>query len=73
MLLVSGKADISLECAHSGGHLAGLELTKAVGLSEDESHGQAPLSRARVLIALQLGAIKQRAVFGRPFYYFDLL
>ena len=33
----------SLECALSGGHLAGLELTKAVGLSEDESHGQAPL------------------------------
>src|SRR6516225_6894219 len=30
----------SLECAPNGGHLAGMELTKAAGLSEDESHGQ---------------------------------
>jgi hypothetical protein len=29
-----------LECAPNGGHLAGMELTKAAGLSEDESHGQ---------------------------------
>ena len=36
------KADISVECAPSGGHLAGLELTRTAGLSEDESHGQAP-------------------------------
>ena len=28
------------ECAPNGGHLAGMELTKAAGLSEDESHGQ---------------------------------
>ena len=34
------KADIGLECAPNGGHLAGMELTKAAGLSEDESHGQ---------------------------------
>src|SRR6516164_2924897 len=33
------KADIEVECAPDGGHLAG-ELTKAAGLSEDESHGQ---------------------------------
>jgi len=32
-----------LECAPIGGHFAGLELTKTAGLSEDESHGQAPL------------------------------
>ncbi len=32
-----------VECAPSGGHLAGLELTRAAGLSEDESHGQTPL------------------------------
>jgi hypothetical protein len=30
-----------LECARNGGHLAGMELTRAAGLSEDESHGQA--------------------------------
>ena len=36
------KADIQVECAPSGGHLAGLELTRTAGLSEDESHGQAP-------------------------------
>ena len=30
----------NLECAPNGGHLAGMELTKAAGLSEDESHGQ---------------------------------
>jgi hypothetical protein len=35
------KADIAVECAPNGGHLAGMELTKAAGLSEDESHGQA--------------------------------
>jgi hypothetical protein len=34
------KADIPVECARNGGHLAGMELTKAAGLSEDESHGQ---------------------------------
>jgi hypothetical protein len=34
------KADMTLECAPNGGHLAGMELTKAAGLSEDESHGQ---------------------------------
>jgi len=32
--------DAKLECAPNGGHLAGMELTKAAGLSEDESHGQ---------------------------------
>jgi len=32
-----------VKCALSGGHLAGLELTRAAGLSEDESHGQTPL------------------------------
>ena len=36
-------SDIAVECAPSGGHLAGLELTRAAGLSEDESHGQTPL------------------------------
>jgi hypothetical protein len=30
----------ALECAPNGGHLAAMELTKAAGLSEDESHGQ---------------------------------
>jgi hypothetical protein len=32
----------SLECAPDGGQFAGWELTGAAGLSEDESHGQAP-------------------------------
>ena len=31
-----------LECAPDGGQFAGWELTGAAGLSEDESHGQAP-------------------------------
>src|SRR5262245_66087250 len=31
-----------LECALDGGQIAGWELTGAAGLSEDESHGQAP-------------------------------
>ena len=39
----AGKYLRRLECAPSGGHLAGLELTRAAGLSEDESHGQTPL------------------------------
>ncbi len=38
----ASKFDPRLECAPSGGHLAGLELTRTAGLSEDESHGQAP-------------------------------
>ncbi len=33
----------AVECAPNGGHLAELELTRTAGLSEDESHGQAPL------------------------------
>ena len=37
-------ADGGLECAPSGGHLAGLELTRTAGLSEDESHGQTSLA-----------------------------
>ena len=32
-----------LECARDGGQFADWELTGAAGLSEDESHGQAPL------------------------------
>ena len=32
-----------VECALSGGHLAGKELTRTAGLSKDESHGQTPL------------------------------
>jgi hypothetical protein len=32
----------ALECARDGGQFAGWELTGAAGLSEDESHGQAP-------------------------------
>jgi hypothetical protein len=32
----------NLECAPDGGQFAGWELTGAAGLSEDESHGQAP-------------------------------
>jgi hypothetical protein len=31
-----------LKCAPDGGQFAGWELTSAAGLSEDESHGQAP-------------------------------
>jgi hypothetical protein len=34
--------DVRLECARDGGQFAGWELTGAAGLSEDESHGQAP-------------------------------
>jgi hypothetical protein len=33
---------LALECARDGGQFAGWELTGAAGLSEDESHGQAP-------------------------------
>ena len=36
------KFDPRLECAPHGGQFAGWELTWAAGLSEDESHGQAP-------------------------------
>jgi hypothetical protein len=36
------KIDHYLECAPDGGQIAGWELTGAAGLSEDESHGQAP-------------------------------
>jgi len=36
------KSDALLECAPNGGQFAGWELTGAAGLSEDESHGQAP-------------------------------
>jgi transposase len=43
--------DPSLECAPDGGHLAGLELTGTAGLSEDESHGQAPLLQHRIQTA----------------------
>ena len=32
----------NVECAPDGGQFAGWELTGAAGLSEDESHGQAP-------------------------------
>jgi hypothetical protein len=35
-------ARIGVECARDGGQLASWELTGAAGLSEDESHGQAP-------------------------------
>jgi hypothetical protein len=31
-----------MECAPNGGQIADWELTGAAGLSEDESHGQAP-------------------------------
>ena len=34
--------DLGVECALDGGQLASWELTGAAGLSEDESHGQAP-------------------------------
>ena len=36
------KLDADLECAPDSGQIAGWELTRAAGLSEDESHGQAP-------------------------------
>jgi hypothetical protein len=36
------KLDADLECAPNGGQFADWELTGAAGLSEDESHGQAP-------------------------------
>ena len=32
----------------SGGHVAGLELTRTARLSENESHGQIPLRQHRV-------------------------
>jgi hypothetical protein len=35
-------SDRGVECALDGGQLASWELTGAAGLSEDESHGQAP-------------------------------
>ena len=38
-LAIFGSA---MECAPDGGQFAGWELTGAAGLSEDESHGQAP-------------------------------
>ena len=37
-----------MECAPDGGQIEGWELTGAVGLSEDGSHGQAPLPQHRV-------------------------
>ena len=36
------KKTLFLECAPDGGQFPGWELTGAAGLSEDESHGQAP-------------------------------
>ena len=39
---VEVKADSKVECARDGGQFASWELTGAAGLSEDESHGQAP-------------------------------
>ena len=36
------RTAMNLECALDGGQLASWELTGAAGLSEDESHGQAP-------------------------------
>jgi hypothetical protein len=38
----------ALECAPDGGQIAGWELTGAAGLSEDESHGEAPHPQHRV-------------------------
>src|SRR5262245_46395699 len=37
-----------LECALNGGQIAGWELTRAAGLSEDGSHGQTPHPQRRV-------------------------
>jgi len=37
-----------LECALSGGQIAGSELTGGVGLSKDEGHGQAPHLQHRI-------------------------
>ena len=42
---------VDLECAPDGGRIAGWELTGATGLSEDESHGQAPHAQHRVQTA----------------------
>jgi hypothetical protein len=36
------KNSCGLECAPDGGQIASRELTGTAGLSEDESHGQAP-------------------------------
>ena len=43
--------DRMMECAPDGGQIAGWELTGAAGLSEDESHGQAPHPQHRVQTA----------------------
>ena len=40
-----------MECAPGGGQIAGWELTGVAGLSEDESHGQTPLSQDRIQAA----------------------
>jgi hypothetical protein len=40
----ASKFDPVLECTPVGGHLAGWELTGTAGLSEDESHAQAPFA-----------------------------
>jgi hypothetical protein len=42
------KTRRQMECAPDGGQIAGWELTGAVGLSEDGSHGQAPHPQHRV-------------------------
>src|SRR5262245_54384046 len=42
------KLDADLECAPEGGQIAGWELTRAAGLSKDESHGQAPHLQHRI-------------------------
>ena len=41
-VVVVTRLDRLVECALDGGQLASWELTGAAGLSEDESHGQAP-------------------------------
>src|ERR1700722_869137 len=49
--LTTSKLVPGVECAPRGGHLAGLELTRTAGLSEDESHGQAPFPQHRLQAA----------------------
>jgi hypothetical protein len=57
----------SLECAPDGGQIAGRELTKATGLSEDESYGQQSHLQRRVQTADRPGLHGRRdASYSRP-------
>ena len=56
--------DADLECAPGGGQLADWELTGIAGLSEDESHGQAPFPQHRIQTADRPGILAGETLHG---------